>query len=412
VAQSTPTGNASNVTSGTAAGNFLLDQAPSLPGVSSGVRPVASSAHGSSNSNTGGKGQAHSSSRGAGRPANAWTGQLDSRTEAAAAQLATAPELDAEPKESAVAPASRAKPTNTNTNKPHRERPPQPQKAEDTDGDEVIATPAPPAAAADATQPAPAAAAGGRGRGRGRGAPVERPPVPEGAIGPYVEVDESRDPAADILSIEDVRSSFQPAEIVSVSKKLSQLLRHGAIEQGFPISRNGYVPLSALLAHPKFRQVTRAVIAKVVVENGKQRFKLAYGKKDGQIYLRANQGHSMEGIEVDMHKLTDPGEVPVAIHGTRIQVWPAILKDGLNRMGRQHVHMALDVPGSGKVVSGARSSSTCLIYVDIAAMVQDGLEVLVSSNGVVLSAGVNGVIPAQYFIRATDNQGNLIWSRA
>jgi hypothetical protein len=83
VAQSTPTGNASNVTSGTAAGNFLLDQAPSLPGVSSGVRPVASAAYGSSNSNTGGKGQAHSSSRGAGRPANAWTGQLDSRTEAA-----------------------------------------------------------------------------------------------------------------------------------------------------------------------------------------------------------------------------------------------------------------------------------------------------------------------------------------
>jgi hypothetical protein len=84
VAQSTPTGNASNVTSGTAAGNFLLDQAPSLPGVSSDVRPVASSAHGSSNANnTSGKGQAHSSSRGAGRPANAWTGQLDSRTEVA-----------------------------------------------------------------------------------------------------------------------------------------------------------------------------------------------------------------------------------------------------------------------------------------------------------------------------------------
>jgi 2'-phosphotransferase len=38
---------------------------------------------------------------------------------------------------------------------------------------------------------------------------------------------------------------------------------------------------------------------------------------------------------------------------------------GLSRMNRQHIHFAVDLPGSDQVISGMRSNCTIAIFIDV-----------------------------------------------
>lgn len=67
-------------------------------------------------------------------------------------------------------------------------------------------------------------------------------------------------------------------------------------------------------------------------------------------------------------------------------------------MTRQHIHFAIGEYGSAVVISGMRSSAQVLIYLDVEALIKDGIPLLLSANKVVLSPGNNeGVILPKYF---------------
>jgi 2'-phosphotransferase len=57
----------------------------------------------------------------------------------------------------------------------------------------------------------------------------------------------------------------------------------------------------------------------------------------------------------------------------------------------------VDVPGSDKVVSGARASSKVLIFVDVAKAMADGVVFYKSRNNVILTRGLDGVLAPKYF---------------
>jgi 2'-phosphotransferase len=83
---------------------------------------------------------------------------------------------------------------------------------------------------------------------------------------------------------------------VKLSKTLSYVLRHGAEKEGFEISPDGFISISALLSSPKFSKVTLEQIEDVVKNCPKQRFSLL--KSDnGEQWIRANQGHSLSSVE-------------------------------------------------------------------------------------------------------------------
>lgn len=119
--------------------------------------------------------------------------------------------------------------------------------------------------------------------------------------------------------------------------------------------------------------------------------------------IRANQGHTMKHISVEDHtRIVDPDhELPVCIHGTYRRHVQAILKTGLNRMQRQHVHMApglvgdVDPISGNTIISGMRHDCDTIVRIDVArAMRTHGLEFFRSSNGVILCPGdQNGAIP-------------------
>uniref|UniRef100_A0A6B2LIR4 2'-phosphotransferase n=1 Tax=Arcella intermedia TaxID=1963864 RepID=A0A6B2LIR4_9EUKA len=173
------------------------------------------------------------------------------------------------------------------------------------------------------------------------------------------------------------------------------MLRHGAKANGLKMDSEGWVEVRDILrlADCVKRGVTEDEIRFIVSTNDKQRYVL----KDGRI--RANQGHSIE-VDLQLRKVTSAAEVPngIAVHGTYLKAWHGGIKgQGLSKMGRQHIHFAVGKPGAGEVISGMRSTAEVLIYLDLEKCLQDGIPIFLSENNVVLSPGINGIIPTIYF---------------
>lgn len=224
---------------------------------------------------------------------------------------------------------------------------------------------------------------------------------------------------------------------VKLSKALSYILRHGAEKEKITMRSDGYVKVSDILIKPKFKQYTFEDVQRVVETNEKKRFALIQGDPDlldseniKDWYIRANQGHSIKTIEVEMKPLTKIEDFPVSssssssskeestnkpessgnpittttatrqvVHGTNLGAWEKIqASGGLSHMGRKHIHMASGLFGESHVVSGMRAKADVFIYVDIEKALKAGIPFWLSENGVILSEGnSDGKIPIELF---------------
>ena len=149
--------------------------------------------------------------------------------------------------------------------------------------------------------------------------------------------------------------------------------------------------------------------------NDKQRFTItSFETPDGpKEFIRANQGHSIKTIQVEMVPITSAAEYPSIVHGTNPKAWGLIVKDpnGLSRMKRNHIHFAPGLMGEEGVISGMRYSCTHLIYLNLEKALNDGIKFFKSENGVVLTEGVNGegYLPKEYFSKVVTKNGEVLW---
>ena len=97
-----------------------------------------------------------------------------------------------------------------------------------------------------------------------------------------------------------------------LGRSLVQLLRHGAHEANVPIDDEGWVALDAALAHVNRRgkSFTVADVEQSVAACAKQRMALRTSPA-GARQIRANQGHSMKDVHVEMKRL-DAASAPEA----------------------------------------------------------------------------------------------------
>jgi putative RNA 2'-phosphotransferase len=92
--------------------------------------------------------------------------------------------------------------------------------------------------------------------------------------------------------------------------------------------------------------------------------------------IRANQGHS---VAVDLHLVA--AEPPAMLyHGTGAGAVAAILREGLRKMRRHHVHLSADMPTA--IAVGRRHGRPTVFAVDAAAMCAAGCVFYRSDNGV------------------------------
>jgi 2'-phosphotransferase len=70
-------------------------------------------------------------------------------------------------------------------------------------------------------------------------------------------------------------------------------------------------------------------------------------------------------------------------------------------MGRNHIHLAAGYKED--VLSGMRANCDLIIEIDLKTAMHDGIAFFLSENNVILTKGINGILPTKYFKRVTDN---------
>ncbi|ONG57875.1 hypothetical protein BKE38_03955 [Pseudoroseomonas deserti] len=163
--------------------------------------------------------------------------------------------------------------------------------------------------------------------------------------------------------------------LVQASKAMALLLRHDPAAGGISLDAEGWTPVEALLrglqrlGHP----LDRAALDALVAGDAKTRYAVS---ADGA-RIRANQGHSLDGVALAHRAAVPPA---VLYHGTVARCLEAILREGLRPMARHHVHLSAE-PATARAV-GQRRGTPVVLQVDAAALQAEGAVFRRSENGV------------------------------
>jgi 2'-phosphotransferase len=93
--------------------------------------------------------------------------------------------------------------------------------------------------------------------------------------------------------------------------------------------KDGFVKVNDLLKHKKFHSYTENDIVRVVENNSKKRFLLENIKAGAsssveELCIRANQGHTLTNVEVNLDEIQMDDPIEHAVHGTYFKCWSAI----------------------------------------------------------------------------------------
>lgn len=163
-----------------------------------------------------------------------------------------------------------------------------------------------------------------------------------------------------------------------ISKFLSLILRHKPEKIGLTLDENGWATISDILEKSKLR-FSFEELDEIVATNDKQRFSFNLDKTK----IRANQGHSLKTIDLDLKPETPPAFL---YHGTVLKFIPEIKLHGLKKMSRQHVHLSKDRDTAIKV--GSRRGKPVILSIRTLDMQKEGHQFFMSENGVWLTDAV------------------------
>ena len=170
-----------------------------------------------------------------------------------------------------------------------------------------------------------------------------------------------------------------------VSKFISLILRHKPEVINVKLQPDGYLSCRLLLQgiNDKFKcNYTMEDLMRIVKEDDKQR----YSFDEYYINIRANQGHSIDYVDVGLKECI-PAPRPL-YHGTSDRVKESILENGIKPMSRNYVHLSKDIDTALKV--GKRHGGNPIVFeVDTKQMFIDTVPIYVSENGVYLTKFVD-----------------------
>jgi len=173
-------------------------------------------------------------------------------------------------------------------------------------------------------------------------------------------------------------------ENTRISKFLSLVLRHQPGAIGIQLDEQGWTDVAGLIRQLNHHDVaiTFEVLKHVVSSNPKKRFAF----NEDYTKIRANQGHSVD-VELG-YEAQEPPEV--LYHGTAERFLDSILKTGLQKQARHHVHLTADRQTA--VAVGQRYGKPVLLEVRAGEMFRKGHAFYLSDNKVWLTEHV----PVEY----------------
>jgi len=173
----------------------------------------------------------------------------------------------------------------------------------------------------------------------------------------------------------------------SISKFLSLILRHQPETIGIELDQNGWADVQNLIEKSNEYGVkyNLETLKHIVDTNKKKRF--AFNSDFSKI--RASQGHSID-IELGYSNEKPP---EILFHGTAQKSVDSILKYGLQKRNRQHVHLSSDLQTAMKV--GQRHGKPVVFRILASKMFEDEFKFFISDNGVWLTDNV----PPKYLMK-------------
>lgn len=163
----------------------------------------------------------------------------------------------------------------------------------------------------------------------------------------------------------------------ALSRTMSHALRHAPTDYGLVLDDQGWVALDDLVAALRrggWPDLAAADVLDTVTAATKQRHEIVDGR------IRARHGHSVPG-RVEVPAARPPGRL---YHGTEERAVPLILADGLDRRGRQYVHLA-GVRADAVAVARRRGRPYRVLTVDAAAAHEAGVVFRDVGNGIWLT---------------------------
>lgn len=172
-----------------------------------------------------------------------------------------------------------------------------------------------------------------------------------------------------------------------ISKAISYWLRHNPEQIGITILKDGWTDIDEMIekAAENGLEFTFEELKEVVANSDKKRFSI----NDDETLIRANQGHSIE-VDIKFEEVIPPQTL---YHGTPVGVVDTIMKEGLKKMSRHHVHLSPDRK-TAEIV-GSRRGKFEILEIEAMRMRADGYKIYKSENGVYLVDEV----PAKYIRR-------------
>jgi len=173
----------------------------------------------------------------------------------------------------------------------------------------------------------------------------------------------------------------------NISKFMSLVLRHKPEEIGLNMNENGWVEVQELITkmNQKGIAVNFDIIEEVVQTNDKRRFAF----NEDKTLIRASQGHSIE-IDLELPSVEPPETL---FHGTAERFLESILRSGLHKQSRQHIHLSATIETAISV--GGRHGKPVVLKIQSGLMHKAGFKFYLSENKVWLT----DTIPAQYILR-------------
>jgi len=161
------------------------------------------------------------------------------------------------------------------------------------------------------------------------------------------------------------------------SKFLSLVLRHRPESIGITLDRAGWTDVASLLdALERIGKPLSIQALETIVESSDKR-RFAFNADHSRI--RANQGHSIS-VDLGLQAAIPP---KILYHGTARQFLASILRAGLSKRRRHHVHLHAD--RAVAVAVGKRRGNLALLSIDAAAMHGRGYAFYVTANDVWLT---------------------------
>lgn len=168
-----------------------------------------------------------------------------------------------------------------------------------------------------------------------------------------------------------------------LSKTISYILRHNPESFGLKPAADASVETDRLLdsLKNKFKDISRKDLIELVNNDPKGRFSFLNDRKR----IRANYGHSIDGVNPNYEAVKPP---QFLFHGTTPKAKAKILKEGIKPMGRNYVHLSLNIK-EAKKVARRRTDKPVIFKVEALKAHRDGQNFYKTAENIYLTAEIS-----------------------